>query len=1095
MSIIANSPEAIALLKRVGIPELIHQSDSLLKGDVGFDFETVLPLLHTAANEYRGQGQHAEAKSVFERILRHVPSDYNVRAVLADYALQSHDHDTFANLLTPAIPMLLENPVLHGRILGHYCRHAFVRHDFGSALAIYKAVGSSQSLLDGGDESAIAILDRLELLKTLAASDLVDVNLAYDQGGTEPLLIGALFALDEYDLMTGVAQAERSVTDGVGTRAVQLAWVAAQVAAAHRWGRGYRAACRLVSRLLASTRDVEAATLRLKASNASGPVLHALLTGAMAKDVVSGYRRDDLAVLRRSQADFLEPAAGSDDLAASLKTFGARPTLETAEAVWHASYEAADFERLLAHAPCGRHDDPLSRHASDPLHDRWHAAFEVSSLGVPTDNGPAVWYFITWHAEVERLFRLFGSLSRAANTYVISVGGSEPIERFPQVSALMLAGNVNLHYRPSVSWGGQKLLFQNVFDILECFSARTNDDAVFQIICNKTYPLTGPIEFATLMGQPGHRAIYAKRRYSVPPPAWHMEWPDAVVAELPTVYNQALDDVFRNAKLDRFSDLAKFPMIYDSSDFRLNMSAFNFSPRAETFEGQYKGGGQQYMIAGHSADMRWMSFGRLTHFIDLMNEAGSTYSRRMHPRVMQWAHSVLVKHKMRTGDPFLLMSRRFVDTILHNSNCNELFAASDLGFAPEMNFFDTIAYTPEYDMGNEILHHYFRTETNVGAEKDIPAATFAADVQKLLFMRKMEPDLSGPFIQNFAERCNEERGAATSFLATSAEDPSVRACVPPTLLDLLGSDLANLRIRLRDLRGTPHFLGYFGPDGRLVHADGTVADGTWSVTDSSLSITFPWGTKIYEQIATDGSVLILPPSEIVSVRNGWSLFMEIDLADLLARRASRLVLDNTLHPSAETSWVASRSWEIALLASLERRDPHGYPAAFSRPGVEVIDFRGDAGQGMALCAVDAYPVLSRLHSVSFADGRAVWVWGRASAECRESWPTADARRPEIALSAENLVGSCRIDTIRGVENVIFLEGGVLASESQSLIGHWFVESGAVWLLGLPGLMIARATQFQRVGDVWSASGWGWSALGKADSFRAVWGSGEIATRH
>ncbi len=193
--------------------------------------------------------------------------------------------------------------------------------------------------------------------------------------------------------------------------------------------------------------------------------------------------------LRRSQADFLEPAAGSDDLSASLEAFGARPTLKTAEAVWHASYDAADFERLLAHAPCGRHDDPLSRRASDPLHDRWHAAFDVSSLGVPADNGPAVWYFITWHAEVERLFRLFGSLSRAANTYVISVGGSEPIERFPQVSALMLAGNVHLHYRPSVSWGGQKLLFQNVYDILECFSARTNDDAVFQIICNKTYPL------------------------------------------------------------------------------------------------------------------------------------------------------------------------------------------------------------------------------------------------------------------------------------------------------------------------------------------------------------------------------------------------------------------------------------------------------------------------------------------------------------------------------------------------------------------------------------------------------------------------------
>jgi len=1095
LSIIANSPEAIALLKSVGIPALIHQSDSLLKGDVDFDFATVLPLLHTAANQYRGEGQHADAKSVFERILRHVPSDYNVRAVLAEYALQSHDHNTFTDLLTPAIPMLLENPVLHGAILGQYCRHAFARHDFGSALAIYKTIGSSQSLLDGGDESAIAILDRLELLKTLAASDLVEVNLGDAQVGTEPLLIAALFALDEHDLMSRVAQADRSATEGVGTNAVHLAWVAAQVAAAHRWGRGYRAACRLVSRLLASTRDAEAALGRLKASNASAPVLHALLTGAMAKDEVSGPRRDSLAALRRSQPNSLQPATGSAGLAASLETFSARPTLTTAEAVWQASYDAADFGRLLAHAPCGRHDDPLSPHASDPLHDRWHAAFSVSSLGVPADDGPAVWYFITWHAEVERLFRLFGSLSRAANTYVISVGGSDPIERFPQVSALMLAGDVHLHYRPSVSWGGQKLLFQNVFDIMECFSARTEEDAVFQIICNKTYPLAGPIEFAKQMGRPGHREIYAKRRYSVPPPAWHMEWPDAVVTELPTVYNQALDDVFRNAKLDRFSDLAKFPMIYDSSDFRLNMSAFNFSPRAEIFEGQYKGGGQQYMIAGHSADMRWMSFGRLTQFIDLMNEAGSTYSRRMHPRVMQWAHSVLVKHKMRTGDPFLLMSRRFVDTILHNPDCNELFAASDLGFAPEMNFFDTIAYTPEYGMGNEILHHYFRTETNVGAEKDIPAATFAADVQKLLFMRKMEPDLSGPFIQNFAERCDEERGAATSFLAASAEAPSVRACVPPTLFDLLGSDLANLRIRLRDLRGTPHFLGHFGPDGRLVHADGTVSDGTWSVTDSGLSITFPWGTKTYEQIATDGSLLILPPSEIVSVRNGWSLFLEIDLGDLLARRAGRTVLDSALQPSAETSWVASRSWEIALLASLERRDPLGYPAAFSRPGVDVIDLRGGAGQEMALCAVDAYPRLSRLHSVSFADGRAVWVWGRASAECRECWSTADARRPEISLSADDLVGSCRIDTIRGVESVTFLEGGVLASESLSPIGHWFVESGAVWLLGLPGLMIARATQFKRVGGAWSASGWGWSALGKADSFRAAWGPGETATRH
>ncbi|WP_342110955.1 hypothetical protein [Methylobacterium sp. SI9] len=1088
---VPNSTEATLMLRSVGESAVMAWSNVLLAEPSGIDAAIVLSLLHTAANLHRIEGRHPEAQALFERILEHTPADYNVRVALAEYASARGDTKAVYDLILPALPSLLPTAQIFRDVLGRFCRIAFELHDFESASAVFDVIGSADSLLADGDETAIAIREHLSTLKQLGVLELLKGANFYGVTANKTELVACLFALDEYDLLRRVGQVANILApdDEVDSVAVRIAWAVAEVAAVHRWTRPYRSATRLVSRLLAACDDARGAIDVLISSGISDNHLHALLTCAINASNKGLSGQSELASLRPTLTLLSDENVQSHhtkrDLGETLKLFQAKADIDTAQAVWESAYEHGAFDRLIRYAPSGRYADPTQAHVNDPFFRLWSAAAAVYSLSPADDNGPAVWYFITWHAEVEQLFRQFASLSRKVNTYIVSIGGSDPLSRFSHVSALLLAGDVHFLHRPSVSWGGQKLLFYNVFEALEYFSARSADDALFQIICNRTYPLTGPCSFAKIMGEPGHRQVYARRRYSIPPPAWHSEWPEDMVAGLPEIYNRAIDDVFTNADIRRFMELATYRMIYDSSDFRFNASSFNFSRRPLALEDEFKGGGQQYMISGHSADMRWMSFGRLTNFVDLMNETGHTYSRRSHPRTIKWIHSVLSRHNLRTGDPFVLMSRRFVDTILTDPGCQELFAACDVGFAPEMNFFDTVSYTPSYGLLYELSHQYFRTATNIASEADVPAASFAAEVQKLLFMRKMLPEVSAPFIRNFADLIVEEQGCGSFFISARTAHQDVAKCLPPELIDFLPADMVGLRFRLRDLRGQVHFAGSFGVDGTLWHDGDILSEGTWQTTSNGISVLFSWGRKDFEQIATDGSKLILPPSEIVSVRNAWGLFMEIDLKELVSRKPASPVVTAVFTPDQVDGWASSFSLESAILSNFEHADPSDYPAAISRPIVSVTEIRHVRGRYLALAEVDGFPALARLHTVSFADGRAAWTWQRASAECLELWKSAISGPASIELRPVDLVGRYEIRAMSALSDIALLADGRIVDATDADLGFWHAEGGAVWFFGIPGLPVARASQFQFNDEGWTLSGWAQQTLAKTVSFRAL----------
>jgi hypothetical protein len=1082
---VPNSPQSKQLLNQIGLDVIIRCSDEILLQHDSAAFEVLLPLLHTAANDAKASGR-LDAQSLFERILRHVESDHNVRAVLASYAAESQDHSQVYSLIHPALPRLLSSPDLFSPILGIFCLAAFERGDIPSAAATYAAIGGLGHHQVAGNETIIKIAERIELINQLA-EPMWTTGTSNGDPDAEALL-RAVRALDENAMLAYLTEALEATRKRRASSDVGLSWAATSgaIAAKEGWGRPYRVACQLLAAFTAYGGDPKPLDEALQRSSLSNALLHPLikLAARIAKeDEVERNMFDNLQALSPMKKDNRVINDPAQMLQIALGTFSTDGSIAAARSVWSAAYDAAEFEPLVRYAPG---DDAIGDADADLISNYVSAAASVYRPPEINDAGQEVWFYITWHSGIERLFRLYASLHRERTTCVVSIGGGRPLRDHALLSVLALVGNVHLLYRPAVSWGGQKLFFYNVFEALEAFNSRCENTAVFQVICSQTFPLIGPIAFANLMSIPGHREVFAQSGYSIPPPAWHQEWPPETVEDLVQHFDEGLDQVFTTADAASFTRLATFPMIYGPGDFRLNMSAFNFSPDVQTLDPTFKSANQDYMISGHAADLRWMSFGRLTEFIDVMTETGKTISRRFHPRVAHWIHSVLSKHQLRTGDPFVMMSYRFVNEVLKNPACTELFAAMDRGFAPEMNFFDTICYTPEYDLRFDLLHQYYRSATNIANEADIGPASFAADVQNRIFMRKMVPDVSAPFIANFAARIAEENPPGDYCLVTACQASDIKPCLPGCVTDLLKNRLSGLPLRMRNLLGVPQFQGFFQADGRLTHDNGADSPGTWRFIDDALEIAFPWGVKRYQQLASDGRRLILPPSEIVSARNAWSLFLEIELADLAKawEEPSAIVAARATAEAFEEKWIGGPSMISSVLAAFEIHPPHDYPVPIAQHVVRVCDIRCYGDEQLVLLNVDGFPSLRRLDHISFSNARIVWAFQRGTTSSFLNWPKATSADLDISLCREAIAGSYQVELMEGPQVMTLTADGQLLEESGTAVGRWLASVGSLWLFGMPKLPIACATQFTFARGRWTISGWGHSTLKNIATFRA-----------
>ncbi|RYZ86880.1 MAG: hypothetical protein EOP06_13690, partial [Proteobacteria bacterium] len=550
-----------------------------------------------------------------------------------------------------------------------------------------------------------------------------------------------------------------------------------------------------------------------------------------------------------------------------------------------------------------------------------------------------------------RLLRLTSVIYDRNNTYTISIGGMQDPQDLGNLSTLLLLENMHFLFRPAVVWGGQKLLFQNLLEVARQFDLQSPPGAWFQVICNRSYPLVGPRELAKRL----QKEIFKNEPsqwHKIAPPGWHQEWPPEIVQNLPEYYSKALDSIFEIADATDYKFLAEYEAIYKAWVDRTTPQSFNFSDKALLMSPMGSAGLHKYAISPFGVDARWMSFARPGEFVDTSAENGFTFSRRADPIQMAWAHKVISQYNFRIGEPFVTLSRRFVSTMLHDDRCIELMAAMNHGFGPEMNAFDTIGMSDQFELEDDFGHLYIRNANITATDEDVEAALSASENENAFFMRKTLPTGSAKFIDFFSKRISEEWPQDDEFYATS-EPHSLGSASIPSIEEVLSVVEDGAGLSLRDLFDRP--LGAY-----TMHKDGEVRDLNghpvikWSVDDNSLILEFEWGSKKFHRVSAKPGKLVFAPDEIVSAATEWSIFAEVGLGPRHLG-AQTLIVGNKITLSdlkKARPWKISHSEHAALLGSFERLDDPEYPVPVKSPNA----------------AMDNLPPLA-FHGVAFADQR------------------------------------------------------------------------------------------------------------------------------
>jgi hypothetical protein len=1071
----AHTALADACVVALGYQRLLALSDKQNAGERPDLLGLTINLLIQAAHKAISGGEPDLGMDFLIRLRVHAPNDVGVRLDLSRQMERLGRPQEVVALLEPMLATFDVLPAIYLERLGALVEAAVTCRRLNLVVVIGRAVAART---DGGFLPAIpqALCERMALLEDFGVA--LEVLAERAEAPVERAYLPAILAHNDYAMI----EALRPESLG-GMVDTDLALTVAGIANARGWSRAYRGALAAATDAVVVHGDVERARGSWARSKLAPEGFEPFLLGVRARQegALAGATSPQALQTVAAAPEVLAADAGLGSAveAAYMESFHGfhdRPSLATATASWRSAYRAGRFANLPRTAPLDSSHDapgPASKAAS------------VVSAGTGDEQTSPLWVMMTWRADADRLLRVLTAYAGEAVKLIVSIGGDGRPADLSRASALLLVENAQILIRPTVTWGGQKLLFQNVLEVMKAFSETTTPDAWLQVVCDRSYPTVNLRQLRQHAAQGAES--FKKYAHFHGPWAWRREWPEEIVDNLPALYNEAMDEVIETGRADKFRALTGHPMFAAPPEFRFRSTTFNFNATPVSISGDVRASAHQYSVSSYQQDVRWMSFSRLQEFVDTSSENGASYSRRLHPLAMTWAHKTLLKYEMRNGSPFIFANRKYTDFIQSDERIPEMFSVMNLGFGPEMNFFDTVAAT--FDLKDDMVHHYVRFPAEDAVDSLLPSICEQADTVGRHFVRKSNPTEGGRVLEFLAQRIFEAEPAGDFHWVGTVVAGDAERTLLPVFDEAVLESILDAAVTLRDLKGETPQAATLGRDGHIRDKNGA-SIATWLFEGKGLTVRYEspqWGVKRYERLVSDGRNLTLAPAEMIREQNHWSLFIDIPLSSVRQDPSVTGLGMDRMREVIETPrpWVGSRNREAAVLCAFTDNEAPIFPAPVAIADGGVYEIRQVDGDYVMLCAVGGDPALLRLSGVAEADGRFAVILSRATQSQADQWDASPHAAPSMRLPIEQIPGRWRLDLLDGSRHVVLnAEGGVL-DEQGAVVGGWTLRHDGLQILGLKGLRHAVASQYRWQDGVWSLSGWGWKNLKDLVSFRMI----------
>ena len=1028
--------------------------------------ELIQGLLQQKANEASVRGDLPIWRYCLETMLHLRPGDTGYVFQLMRPLSELGDYSRVIELMEPIAFLLTDHPEALAQYTSFYVSAAYRL----GRLDLVTKIRDGRAAAGMPAPEAEAALRRIASLERAGFSDIFTYE---DPLEFNRVLSLAALALDEFAVIQALKNAE-ALGDGVAdSRSLSLSLAIAGFMREESWSRPYRAALGLAASCLSRTGNVEAARRQWLASNLPGPGLEAFLVMAerraelLGAPALDSLRKQPEWLHTRNEVGLAADADGERALADAFAMFHAAPSLETASRLWSMAYVAGRFTQIAQTAPVGLGpESPFER------------ARTLQVAPLKGTSATPLWVLLTWHVEPDHMLQKLAAYAGDAKI-ILSVGSDAHPPGLARSTAALFCRNVHFLVRPVVAWGGQRGWHHNLLEVMEQFSRQAEPNAWLQLVCDRTYPLVSLPRLATRtsLGQ-AFRPNYSTS-------AWRKEWSEEVVDDLPKVYAGAMEEAFTTAAPKQFIELSTRSPMHGNSDFRLVASTFNFASEPLPIVVGGRSSVHRYMVSPYEADVKWMSFARLQELVDLSTEIGATFSRRLHPTVMRWAYSVLMKYQIRTGDPWVYISRKFVDRVLNDEGFDELFTVMNLGFAPEMNFLDTC--TASFNLYDDISHHFHIVPSEVATDIALPQACSAADQLNKSFIRKTDPTESAGLMAFFAERIFEEHVGqglhwivAIGEFAADLDEP--RPLIDPALLERF----IGRRVDVRDLIGSRITPARFDR-GCITAIENESVLATWGLEENTLVVTYAdsqLGLKRYERAGGDHRVFTLAPAELVSPLNAWSAFLDFHLDDLRTdldpeKFGSGRAQSALVQPS---KWTGAATSEPAILSAFADTERFDIPTPTKKVDGGTYALREVDGVLVGLFSLDGYPAFLQVAGFAEARRRTAVHLKSAPLALAARWDEGKPSAVDGVLTRSGICGVWTLDLFEGAREVTLTDDNWITDMEGERTGRWFLREDGLQVLGLDGVRFGLADHIRLEDGAWRLSGWGWRNFKEAVSF-------------
>lgn len=993
---------------------------------------TNVALLHTFANRERQNNNKNNAILMFERILLHTPQDHNVRIALFEYYFNDDAFFNATAIIEPILNLLKSNPEIYNVTLKQYILSAFNCKEYEKSLDVIKTIGSSFI-----DNELRKIIDRIDIILKIYPAKLKKSII-----GNDEFFDNCLHSMSESEMI-----------NNLNICLVNFDF--------QNWSKKYFNALLAIYATCEEFNWFRSRLIVLEILINYAKIHYNIIDNLQSKQN-SNYSKDIVQILLKSvetsnKVNSTENIDFKDQLISNWTR-----SLTNNKFKLLASVAASDLYKI-----CDINSD--LKIISNLIE-----LFKTPVSKLDNSKLSPIWYFITWQNNNEQLSRLLHGLISKVNNYVVSIGGANLPRDINDTSSLLNINNLYFIFNPVVTWGGQKLLFQNMFEAINSFEKFAPANSWFQCICNRSYPLMSGSEAGAMLFD----GDYFKQFNQIEPPyCWHKEWPDEVVKDLPNIFTKSINSVFTEGNTNKLRELA-----YD--DTRYISSVFNFSDKFGVLEPAFKDSSHNYNVSPFEVDIRWMSFARLIEFVDVASETTNTFTRRLNPITLKWVHKVMAKHNMRIGDPFITFNKKYADIVINNDDAIELYAAMNHGFGPEMNYFDTIKMSSQYDVKYEMGHAYYRNLEYVAGNKYITEAEKEAENDGKFFVRKTIPE-GGDFIKYFADKNAIAIAENNNAFSYYEELDTPLSDVFLTFKEIW-PQINNTDFIIRDLNGVMRYKAKFDQSGIIVSSDG-IRLGNWSFIDDSIRIFYEvdgLGEKFYKLFMANSEVIILPPDELVSYRNSWSAFLEFSIKDVFAYDNTDILFENTvIEYNKPIEWNIATTKDISMLSCFEKNDFNEYPSSNIKALGCVINSKLIGGRNLYQIEIDNIISIFELVRVVKTHDRLVRTFIPSDAGFIFEWD--NAKNETFDIKFIGFVTDCRanIYTIDNVIEAIFSPDNSINSIDGLKIGTWAIYNNSLLIFGIENISYGKISQLLWEEGKFRLSGWGKKNLKDIVSFR------------